>query len=264
MSNIFTSYIRIIKRDGKDLTTEEIEMLFNLSVRAYHTFGSYWVRIQKKYRIDEKCLDIQYGSGKTYGDSFLECYEVFDKYYVWERVADEGGSHDTIFTLNDSGEWVGETDRSACIYKFNKVKIKTNNLSPYFLMYNPLKISDDVFEIQMEGKYYACNNKAFFEVTEDNMNCYGPCLQYDEKYETDFDVLCGGGYVTKSETQFITDVFVHPHKELNTNEHVELFWNDRIVQSVTRIGNEIICKSADYWDNCSISDYMESIKREKL
>lgn len=264
MGNIRTSYIRIFKRDGKDLTSEEIETLFKLAVRAYHKFGSYWVRIQKKYRSDEKCLDIQFGSSKTYADNLLECYEVFNKYYVWERVADEGGFDDTIFTLMNDGEWVDRTYSTACLYRFNKVKVKSKTLSPYFLKWNPKKISDNEFEIQMEGKYNACSSRAFFEVTEDNPNCYGPCLQYDEKYETDFNALCEDGNVTKSESEFITDIFVYPNKELKMNVQVELLWNDRIVQSVKRIENDVICKSADYWDNCCTSDYLEFIKRKKL
>lgn len=264
MSNIQTSYIRIFKKDETDFTTEEIEMLFKLAVRAYHKFGSYWVRIQKKYRNDEKCLDIQFGSSKTYGDNLLESYEVFHNYYVWGRVADEGGFDDFIFTLKDSGEYVEKTDVASCIYKFNKVKLKTTSLSPYFVSYNPIKISENEFEIQLEGKYCACNSRSFFEVTEDNPDYYGPCLQYDDKYETDFEVLCPDGFVTKSEIQLIKDVFVYPNKELRMNEKVELFWNDRVVQTIERIENDVISKCADYWDNCFNSDYIKFIKNKNF
>ncbi len=262
MSNIQTSYIRIFKKDGTDLTTEEIDMLFKLAVRAYHKFGSYWVRIQKKYRTDEKCLDIQFGSGKTYGDYLLASFEVFHNYYVWERVADEGGSDDRIFTLEDFGEYVDITDSKSCIYKFNKVIIKTSSLSPYYLSYNPTQINDNEFEIQLKGKYCASNSRSFFELSENNPNCYGPCLQYDDKYETDFEVLCADGMLTKSETQFINDVFVYPNKELRMNEKVALFWNDRVVQTIERTENVVICMSADYWDNCFSEDYTNFMKNK--
>jgi hypothetical protein len=262
MSNIRTSYIRIFKKDGTHLATEEIEALFKLAVRAYHKFGSYWVRIQKKYRKNEKCLDIQFGSSKTYGDNHLESFEIFHNYYVWERVADEGGFDDIIFTLKDSGEYIETTDITPCIYKFNSVKIKTTSLSDYFASYNPIKLGENEFEIQLEGEYSACNSRSFFEVTENNPNYYGPCLQYDDKYETDFDTLSPDGSVTKSEAQIIQDIFVYPNKELRMNDKVELLWNERVVQTVERIENEVKTKSADYWDNCFSSDYIEFIKNK--
>jgi len=256
MSNIRTSYIRIFKRDGKDMEEEEIERLFKLAVIAYHRFGSYWVRIQKKYRVAEKCLDIQFGSGKMYADDPLECYEVFKKYYVWERVADEGGYNDLIFTLMDNGEWIDKSNSNACLYQFNKVSIKTKTLSSYYMKYHPIKIGQDEFELNMEGKYYSCNSRAFFKVTEDNPKCNGPCLQYDDKYETDFDALCEDGEITKSEMQFITDIFVYPNEALKMHDKVVLLWNDRIVQSVERIENDVISRSADYWDNCCDLNYL--------
>jgi hypothetical protein len=59
MSNIYTSYIRIKRRDNKAMSIEEIDYLFNKAVNVNEVFGSYWVRIVKKYREQEKCLDIQ-------------------------------------------------------------------------------------------------------------------------------------------------------------------------------------------------------------
>lgn len=264
MSNVLTSYIRISKKNGKEINKEEIEMLFNLAVRAYHKFGSYWVRIQKKYRKEEKCLDIQYGSGKTYADNFLASYEIFSSYDVWERSADQGGFDDNIFTLIDDGEWIDTTDYIPCLYRFNKVKIKSDSLSPYLKRFNPVEINPNQFEIQMEGKYFACNSRDFVDVTEDNPNCYGPCLQYDDKYDSDFKLLIKDGFVTKSELIFLKDVFIHPNTELQLNDKIELYWNDRIVQSVERIKNEVLTKSADYWDNCCDKDYLEFQKRKKL
>lgn len=260
MSNIQTSYIRIFKKDETDLTAEEIEILFQHAVRAYHKFGSYWVRIQKKYRNNEKCLDIQFGSGKTYGDDYLESYEIFQNYYVWERVADEGGFDDSIFKLVENGDSVEKTFIEPCTYRFNKVNIKSDSLSNYYSGYHPIQISENEFEIHIEGKYGACSSRAFFEVTENTPDYYGPCLQYDDMYQTDFDALCAGGHVTKSETKLVSDIFIFPYEELRMGDKVALLWDDRVVQTVERIENDVICKSADYWDNCFNSDYIEFIK----
>jgi hypothetical protein len=64
MSNICTSYIRIKRRYGLGINANEQEMLFKSIVNVHNEFGSCWIMISKQYFTDEKCFDIQFGSGK--------------------------------------------------------------------------------------------------------------------------------------------------------------------------------------------------------
>lgn len=98
MSNIYTSFIRIQRRDQQDISEPEIESIFNKVVDVHGSFGSYWVRIVKKYRTEEKCLDIQFGSGKRHQQ--LNDLEDFTQYLVWERINYGGGGVDQFFTYH--------------------------------------------------------------------------------------------------------------------------------------------------------------------
>jgi len=133
MSNIFTSYVRIKRKDNSDMTSDEIERLFQGIVRVHDDFGSYWVRIVKKYRPDEKCLDIQYGSGKCTSNLFYS-YHAFAKevpdptaYIFWERINNEGDTVDSIqryYSSEEGDDILVEEESRNCKYGFNKIIIK--------------------------------------------------------------------------------------------------------------------------------------------
>src|SRR5690606_33553941 len=90
--------------------------------------------IIRKNRINERCLDIQFGSSKRYiDDNPLESYEIFYAYYIWERTADEGGYQDTIFTFRDNyaNQYIDTTSAVPCLYQFDKIKITCDDLPAY-------------------------------------------------------------------------------------------------------------------------------------
>jgi hypothetical protein len=263
MSNILTSYIRIFRRDGKAMNEVEIEHLFQLAVRSYETFGSYWVRIIKKYRSLEKCLDIQFGTGKRFhSGNLLEDYDVFREYTVWERTADEGGFRDSIFTLveNKENQYIEVGNLEPCKYRFNKVRISYPDELPSFIeKFEPVSISATEYEIDRTGYYYACNSRSFMDL-EENTLFYGPQLGYDPTYTGDYFMPTADGEITASDDNLIRSLFVYPYPELQRKMRVELFWNNRLVQSVEHKDNEISSQSADYWDNCGDAAYLSFIK----
>ena len=259
MSNIYTSYIRVYKRNRLDLTKEEIDEVFQLAVRAYEEFGSYWVRILKKYREPEKCLDIQFGSGKRYhSGNLLEDKAIYDKYDVWERFADEGGGADTIFTLEYDGQWVDSTRSVSCTYAFDTVRVFAYEDAPYFEQYKSgqdYEDCGDYFRINLAGTYFACNSRSFMDIYEDSKSC-GPQMGYDPHYASDYFMPTDDGGVTDSPLKFIQDIFVYPNEQLPENVKVVLYWKNRLVQSVERRHGYVMCLSADYWDNCVDVNYL--------
>ncbi|MGD1841535.1 MAG: hypothetical protein ACFB0B_11660 [Thermonemataceae bacterium] len=259
MSNIHTSYIRTYRRDGAHLNKEEIEMLFRRAVQSYGTFGSYWVRILKYYREVERCLDIQFGSGKRYhSDSLLEQYDIYNTYFVWERFADEGGFDDHIFTLEeefyDKQKYISTTERKPCLYRFNKVKLICDELSDYFQQFDPLRVDFDSYLFNLAGTYYACNSRSFVDLHEDS-DFYGPRLGYDPSSASDYFVPTEDGIITSSELPLINAIFID-HSQLLPMMRVELYWNNRLVQAVEHKHDQVYAWSADYWDNCANSDFL--------
>lgn len=259
MSNIKTSYIRIYRKDRCHLNRNEIEKIFKLAVTAYGDFGSYWVRILKIYREAEKCLDIQFGSSKrSHSENSLEEYDIFNNYYVWERLSDDGGADDTIFTLQEDShnKLIERTDPVSCLYRFNKIKIICNQLPSYFEQFNPESISSTEYEINTKGSYYACNSRSFMDVHEES-KFYGPCLNYDPYYVSDYFVPTNDGLVTGSDHDLICNTFIYPHKQISENMRLELYWNNRVVQIIENRNKEILSYSADYWDNCYNKDFLD-------
>lgn len=253
MSNITTSYLRFFRMDGKDISKEEIEKLFQATVTVHKEFGSYWVRVLKKYRDLEKCLDIQYGSAKGYGGD-----DAYQGYYVWERIADEGGFPDQIFMYFYDAEkgYVHTTTSKKCLYQFDKVRIVyEQELPEYFQQFDFKKNIDDFFESNIQGKYWACNDRSFMDLHEES-NYYGPRLGYDPHYASDYFVPTHEGSVLESSQDFIQNTFVSPHQELVENMKIELYYNFRLVQTIEKRKQEVITSSADYWDNCADEDFL--------
>src|SRR6218665_1193104 len=186
MSNIYTSYIRIKRRDKKDLSDREIEYLFNEIVNVHDTFGSYWVRIVKRYRKEEKCLDIQFGSGKRIGNILSDLIN-FNSYFVVERINYEN-SKDWIFEYEhiDNKNYATETKPRVCLYGFDRILItcKENWLEKEGAEW----ISSDSQELKINGTYNSSNCKAFVDLFEDS-DFYGPRLEFTEKYTYDYMVL---------------------------------------------------------------------------
>jgi hypothetical protein len=267
MSNIQTSYIRVFRKDAQYFNEEEIDNIFNLAVRSCGEFGSYWVRIQKKYRPEERCLDIQFGSGKRYhSGNLLESYEIFNHYYVWERFADEGGFADTIFSLeeNVAGQYIDRTDAAECLYRFDKLKINSERMLTCFDGIQAVQLSPTEYELALSGDYCASNSRSFVDLVE-NSDYYGPRLQYDANYESDYSELINDSHLASSNTKFIRDFFVYPYPSLENGDKLSLYWKGRVVQSIEKLNdNEPICQAADYWDNCADPAYLNFLSEKLL
>ncbi|SMB78071.1 hypothetical protein [Deinococcus hopiensis] len=98
MSNIHTSYFEIVRLDGRHVTPEEQDWLFQGLVRYRESFGSYWVRIYREYDSETRRMRIQYGSGKHGNaiDKFIDDSHFQQNYAVWIRTADEGSDSDNL------------------------------------------------------------------------------------------------------------------------------------------------------------------------
>ena len=95
----------------------------------------------------------------------------------------------------------------------------------------------------------------------ENSKFDGPQLGYDPYYKSDYFSLTSDGCITRSDSEFVKNIFIYPNKELAEKIKVELYWNNRFVQTVENDGKEIVTYSADYWDNCCDEEYLEFINR---
>lgn len=219
----------------------------------------------KKYRELERCLDIQFGSGKRYhSENLLESHDVYEKYIVWERLANEGGSNDSIFTLtvDEKNNWVETTLPQPCLYGFDKIRIFCNQLPAYFEPFNPEAKRSSEYEIKMQGSYFACNSRSFVDLYEDSA-FYGSSLGYDPYYASDYFVPTKDGFVNESDVNLVKETFIDPHVHLPKNSRIELHWQNRIVQIIESNNNETISSAADYWDNCLHPEYLAFIKNRE-
>ena len=257
MSNIYTSYIRIKRRDKKDLSDREIEYLFNEIVNVHDTFGSYWVRIVKRYRKEEKCLDIQFGSGKRIGNILSDLIN-FNSYFVVERINYEN-SKDWIFEYEhiDNKNYATETKPRVCLYGFDRILItcKENWLEKEGAEW----ISSDSQELKINGTYNSSNCKAFVDLFEDS-DFYGPRLEFTEKYTYDYMVLNQSDIVEFISPAFLVQLNKNNFNEMPNNSKMEFLYNYRKVLTIHKNYDEIEIQSADYWDNCIDETYIRMNK----
>lgn len=262
MSNIRTTYIRFFKKDESHFTQDEMDHLFSISIRAYKEFGSYWVRINRKYRWEERCFDIQFGSSKRYhSDNLLEEKEIIAKYDIWEITADEGGFEDQLccYVLDTKNDWVTTSDYEDCIYGFDKIILELDEDLPENLdAFKEHQTSGSSFELKETETYTACNSRSFKDLHEDS-EFYGPKLGYDPTYQSDFFVLTGDGHFKKSKHQLVQKLFAYPHTWLPKWSIARLYWKGRLVHLVDHRNGEVKTFCADYWDNCLNPSYRNYI-----
>ena len=251
MSNIYTSYIRIKRKDNERLSEKEIDYLFKTTVKAYSKFGSYWVRIVKKYREVENCLDIQFGSGKR-GFDGIEDIEDIESYSIWERFNDEGGL-DTIFTYfkDSTSDCVDTTISNLCKYGFDRIRITsgTNWLDKYGIK----GIGGRTEELEIKGVYNASNSKSFVDLIGE---FDGPCLLYTENYHYDFFVLTESEWIRFLEPIWLKELCLNKFDEMPNDSKLEFYWNYRKVAVISKYHNEVSIQSADYWDNCINEEFI--------
>jgi len=280
MANILTSYIRIIDRTGfktssKDnhATNQEVNLrLFESIVQAYGKFGSHHVPILMTQQQDPFCLDIQFGSSKRYQTEnyILEDKHFIDTYYVWERIADEGGFNDQICQYKwDSNDSMVINDYRDCTYGFDRIRFFGSNVGKvlhkeYALDIDKESMYNSVLELPIKGDYYGCNSRALVD-TNKSPEMYRPHTPEN------FFAFTDDGMVNEIHPSWLSDFFVFGKIEKNAKKEitaVELLWNGRIVQKVVLQYDERYvnyrCFSADFWDNCIDSEYakfVESLKK---
>jgi hypothetical protein len=252
-----TSFIRIYRRDGQEMQKEEINHLFNIAISAYDRFGSYWVRILKKYRAEERCLDIQFGSSKRYSNP-LETAEIHQDYIIWERIADEGGFPDQLYQYqwNEEGKYVHMKSFGDAIYAFDKLIYHGEDLPKSLHQYRQDQTSFDEHILQIQGTFTASNDRSFTDLYEDS-EFYGPSLGYDPNYASDYFVLQGDGELRTISVPELDELMVYPQKGLKTNHRIELLYKYRKVfrLQIDELGGEEY--TAAYWDNCVNPEYLQ-------
>lgn len=264
MSNILTSYFRIYPKNKKVIAPELQQYLLKNIVQAYNRFGSYWVRIEKRWHESENALDIQFGSGKNYHteDYILENPELYKDYYVWERRSNESGGSDRIhkyYFCQEKGfvDDIGEN----CKYGFDKIKIIGSDLEKYFSDFLIAQIENGI-ELAIEGTYFSVNDRSFQDLIEDS-EYYGPCLGYDSGYIA--PQFCEDGYIISIKPPELGKVL----EKLKTCqissseiESIEFFWKGKIVNKqqwgVNELGHQDwLIYQGDNWDNCLNENFLK-------
>jgi hypothetical protein len=255
MSNIYTSYLRIKRRDKNDLSDQEIEYLFNEIVNVHETFGSYWVRIVKRYRKEEKCLDIQFGSGKRIKNILSELIN-FDKYFVVERINYEN-SKDWIFEYEhiDSNNYASMTEPRICLYAFDRILITSNE--NWLEKEGAESKSSSSQELKVSGIYNSSNCKAFVDLFEDS-DFYGPKLGYDKNYSYDYFVLTETDNIEFIVPIFLVDLQKNNFEQMPNNSKLTFLFEYRKVLVIRKGSDNLEIYSADYWDNCIDENYMKN------
>lgn len=248
MSNIYTSFIRIKRRDGQELSEQEIEQLFRGIVNVHGEFGSYWVRIVKKYREAEKCLDIQFGSGKRVDNSLTDS-DIFNQYYAVERINYEG-SLDRIFEyrLDKGDEFATETEHRLCKYAFDKIIITADE--NWLEKEGAEHTSSTSQELNISGTYHSSNCKSFTDLFEDS-EYYGPCLGYADDYPYDYFVLKSSDWVEFLSPPFLAKLSKTKFERMPNNSKLAFLYHHRTVLTIHKIYDRLEIQTADHWDNCA-------------
>jgi len=182
MSNITTAYFEIVRLDGGHITPEEQDWLFRGLVRAYNTFGSFWVRIHRAYEPQTRRMWIQYGMGKTYGDfeDFIEDDSFLQQYALWLRSANDGNLADGLFYSSGlSFEGVPQEQWEVARYGFDSVVLAGTLLHPVDRA-TPFGRQDRRHLLSVGGSYTTLTDRGFVNLGHP---FYGPRLDYDPQYQ---------------------------------------------------------------------------------
>lgn len=259
MSNILTSYVRIWRVDKSTMTQEEIDFLFDEIVRSYEEFGSYWVRIEKEYLINEHCLNIVFGSSKRFhtSDYILERKEIAEKYHIWERIADEGGVSDRLlqYKYDDIKGYVDYFNAEDCWYGFDTIRIIGKLPANFPFLTAMIKVNGSI-ELPVSGSYCACNSRSFVDI-EENSKFYGPCIGYDPEYRSSIFIKDVDGLNNIAPPE-LKEFLVYPFRNIQQNDVViELDWNKKVVKRIISQSEKITVHSADSWHNVLNRTYLK-------
>ena len=264
MSNVTTSFVRIRRRDNEHLSETEIEYLFNEVVTWHEDFGSYWVRISRKYRKKEKCLDIQFGSGKRAARHIKFLDDLHKTYYVVERFNDE--SMDTIFEyaleeykVNET--FIQTTPHRTCVYKFDQVYAisEINDHSWEKTVFSevaePKYARTNGCLYRIEGTYHCSNDRGWIDAYEGDVYSV-----FDEDYPYDYFVLKPTQHLSILSPASLVDFQQNNFEKLSEHAKLILIYKGREVVKVSNAGGLVEIQSADHWDNCGDEIYLADMK----
>lgn len=258
MSNIYTSNIRILRRDGEHLSNDEIENLFQKTVNVHGEFGSYWVRILKKYRPQLKCLDIQFGSGKRTEDPFDDP-AFYELYHVTERINYESSlDHITEYYINKTHGYVSTIEPRVCKYAFDKIHIHSTENWPDWTDLEQIGSSE--YRFNRGGVYHSSNCKSFVDLA-DGTPFYGPRLQYTDEYAYDYFVLNPCDNVIFLTPEPLASLSKNDFKDVPDDTKMIFYFRARKVLEIHKLYGRVELFSADYWDNCVDEIYLGNISK---
>lgn len=245
MSNIITSYLRIRKTNGTHLSEIEQEKLFRALVNWHGEFGSYWVKVVKRYRDKIKCLDIQYGSGKR---SLVDPSEYLDddsEIKVLRRSSNEGSRDVIRQEIYKKGE-ESEIAYRLCTYAFDRIVIigDVNWLAAEGAAW----FEADKCSLEVSGTYHSANCRSFVDI-----DIYQGNDQpiYDEDYAYDYFVLTACREIEFTTPAFMAGLTENKFARMPNASKIILYYKFRKVVMISKNYDKLEILNADYWDNCA-------------
>jgi hypothetical protein len=272
VSNIFTSFLRIVPRPGRRIGRGEAEDIVGSMLRRR---GSYNVPVAVRRADGGRLLDVQVGSAKN-GEVYDFWYRHPDRYAcVWERFYNDGGDRDTITHYGPDGD----TDHGAFWYGFDEVRVVGAAAPPSDLGAPPLGWEPDgtgVWRAAVAGRHRTGNDRT-------DVDGAGPCATEVEWAPPVLDAA-PGGLVTPSTPAYYHAELVRiepeglrrllerggPGSGHPRVERVELLWRGRVVRRARLEHDAALAdrvweqRSADDWDNCLHPEYLASMRAHGL
>jgi hypothetical protein len=266
MANVLTSYVRIFRRDHQAITIDEATWLMRGLATKNGSSYSHWVRPRVAVTHDG-CVEIQYGSAKV--DTPLkeesgEYHHVLEKYFVWERLANEGGWEDQIAEIRRDDICI----RRECLYAFDAVRISGAHLAR-----NPVCVDlhrrfglntpwSECMTVEVHGFHFACN-RHFDDPSswnDDDFACQpfaSPTLANETRQHGALP-LWVHEFLKQADTMDARDQ-IHA---------IELLWRGRVVRQVLleedgppELPGYPKYRAADGWDNCADPEYLAFVAR---
>ncbi|WP_293914755.1 hypothetical protein [Deinococcus sp.] len=254
MSNIITAYDEVYRTDGKHISRKDRGRIYHGLIKAYHRFGSYWVRICVEYDSERRCIRIQHGSGKCYADrDTLIDSDWFRAHFVlWTRWANEGYSPDSLLIAASKeivqlcSSWglskpTGENAR----YGFDAVMLG-GPVEVLSSLARPLP-GDRRYLLDVSGTYEILTDRAFVDMT---MHFDGPELTYDVKYSPKRFIFDDYG---PQRVEWHSLAWALPKEVLHFFslepglDFVALCWQGRAIHILHRRGYTDFAKDPQYW-----------------
>ncbi|MBC9930173.1 hypothetical protein [Chitinophaga qingshengii] len=243
MSNIVTAYLRIRKTNNTHLSEGEQENLFRHLVNYHGEFGSYWVRVLKKYRQNLKCLDIQYGCGKTWYEDASEYITDNSEVEVVTRKCNEGGLDTIELTRFKDGKETYEIRERLCTYAFDKIMIFSD--TNWLAEEGADKDTHYSAILDVAGTYHSANDKSFVDVWRDGTPLY------EEEYPYDYFVLTETDNFKFTAPAFLVELQENNFSRMPNHSKMILYYKRRKVALLMKNYDKIEVSTADYWDNCA-------------